>query len=118
MRKSRSEYEPFVGPPESGYWCRHGRRESVDDECEHCTLETLEMKHLRADQGPWTAHKSGPDVYLYSDDFRHDVSLKVSGDFWDVNKKLAYAQLLADQLNDSIMREYAEPDSRQLRLFL
>lgn len=72
--------------------------------CDKCTAEVLEMMAVREDEGPWTVEVwqepgKTPTVVVSSDDFRHDASLVVTGDFWDLEQKKAYAQLIADKLN-------------------
>jgi len=49
------------------------------------------------DNGPWTANKDGRRIN--SDDFTHDVSLIVTGDFYDDAQRKAYADNLAAKLN-------------------
>lgn len=39
-----------------------------------------------------------PEVRIESDDFTHDVSLIVVGDFWSLEQKIAYAEMLAEWL--------------------
>lgn len=58
------------------------------------------------ENGPWTVeewsprHKDGPKrVVLMSDDFCHDAALEISGDFYDHEQLLNYAQRLADRMN-------------------
>lgn len=38
-------------------------------------------------------------IYLQSDDFTHDVMLKIDGDFTNSDEKMEYARYLADRLN-------------------
>ena len=38
-------------------------------------------------------------IYIASDDFHHDVMLRVGGDFVDLNQKKAYAEEIAKRLN-------------------
>lgn len=54
-----------------------------------------------SETGPWEVHASklDRDVYLFSDDFTHDVSLKISGDFETREQKIEYAHELARRLN-------------------
>lgn len=51
------------------------------------------------DKGPWEVAESKGRVRLYSDDFTHDVSLEVNGDFSTIEGKIKYAQALAEVLN-------------------
>lgn len=73
--------------------------------CDKCTAEIIDMMAVHPDEGPWTVEvwaetpEKTPKVVIASDDFRHDVALIVTGDFWDIDQKKAYAQLLADKLN-------------------
>lgn len=54
----------------------------------------------------WTVHDAPDDnthtgraVWLYDDDFTHDASLRIHGDFADHAEHMAYAQHVADMLN-------------------
>lgn len=72
--------------------------------CDKCTAEVLEMMGTREDEGPWVVDVwTNPDkttaVVVATEDFRHDAALIVTGDFWDLDQKKAYAQLIADKLN-------------------
>jgi hypothetical protein len=89
--------------------------------CNACELEKEECFQVRADQGPWSVdvweHDGKKFVVLQSNDFHHDVALKISGDFGAIEKEIQYANLLCEQLNSSIMRDWARASSAQLRLF-
>ena len=50
-----------------------------------------------SDKGPWTTNLDGK--YIQSDDFTHDVILRIGGDFESDEQRRAYAQGLADILN-------------------
>lgn len=52
-----------------------------------------------ADKGPWTVSMSGDDVGIYSEDFHHDVALRVTGDFGYSSIKYQYALRIAASLN-------------------
>jgi hypothetical protein len=49
------------------------------------------------DQGPWTVSEDGR--VLSSDNFEHDVQIKVSGDFYGDEDRIAYSKELASRLN-------------------
>lgn len=49
------------------------------------------------DRGPWTVEGAGR--YIYSDDFKRDVRLMVSGDFDGDEDRIAYSEWLASVLN-------------------
>ena len=49
------------------------------------------------DKGPWTTNLDGK--YIQSDDFTHDVTLRIHGDFVSDEQRRAYSQGLADLLN-------------------
>ena len=55
------------------------------------------------EEGTWSVEvypkPNGNDVYIASDDFHHDVMLKVCGDFADIDQKKAYAEEIAKRLN-------------------
>ena len=51
------------------------------------------------DQGPWEASEDGRTIS--SDDFEHDVLLRVQGDFYSDEARAAYAKRLASQLNST-----------------
>ena len=55
------------------------------------------MKLRKFDHGPWVATNGN----VYSDDFEHDVMLRVSGDFVDSNQKQEYAEAIAEALNNA-----------------
>lgn len=67
------------------------------------------------DKGPWET-KMFPEgtVYLYSDDFEHDVSLKVMGDFASSEDKLNYANALAEALNNAAAAVLAQSTIRHI----
>lgn len=51
------------------------------------------------DAGPWRARLDAQGALLLeSDDFNHDVLMRVSGDFAGPDSRLAYGQFLADVL--------------------
>lgn len=64
------------------------------------------MSEPIVERGPWEvltgyegeAHK--PTVFIHSDDFTHDVMLRVFGDFESHEQKLAYGQEIARRLNE------------------
>lgn len=49
------------------------------------------------DKGPWVVSNDGREIA--SDDFTHDVILRVTGDFWSDEQRKAYAENLAAKLN-------------------
>jgi len=51
------------------------------------------------DRPEWSVSVYGSDVYAASDDFTHDVMLRIGGDFWDMVQKEEYAQKICDILN-------------------
>lgn len=55
------------------------------------------------EEGTWSVEvypkPDGTNVYIASDDFHHDVMLRVGGDFADLNQKKAYAEEIAKRLN-------------------
>lgn len=54
------------------------------------------------DKGPWRVVTTPPPetaTYLESDDFTHDVRLKIAGDFATVADRELYAFALAEALN-------------------
>lgn len=53
------------------------------------------------EKGPWYAGvaETNGKVFVYSDDFTHDVCLYVTGDFADALQHLAYAEEIAKRLN-------------------
>lgn len=60
------------------------------------------------DRGPWLVNEwSEHRVVLQSDDFEHDVALIVDGDFGGYDEKLAYAQRLANWLNERLEQDAA-----------
>ena len=59
----------------------------------------LEFKDV--DKGGWLVFESADNriVGLLSNDFKHDVVLKVAGDFESEEHKRLYCELLAEKLN-------------------
>ena len=49
------------------------------------------------DKGPWEVGRFGR--FIYSDDFTHDVRLRVDGDFYNTEQQKAYSENLAAKLN-------------------
>lgn len=49
------------------------------------------------DKGAWTVNKDGRAIE--SEDFTHDVILRVTGDFFSDEQRKAYAEILAAKLN-------------------
>lgn len=49
------------------------------------------------DKGPWTVSEDGR--VIESDDFTHDVILRVTGDFYSDEQRKEYAENLAAKLN-------------------
>ena len=58
----------------------------------------LRGQEREPDKGPWSVSEDGRSIS--SDNFVHDVQLKVSGDFYDDEDRRAYARRLATQLNE------------------
>lgn len=59
------------------------------------------------DRGPWHAvvwddKDKMNTVYVASEDFKHDVFLRVYGDFKNLREKMRYAREVADALNAQI----------------
>lgn len=51
------------------------------------------------DEGPWEVKEDGCQVWIESDDFKHDVSLQLYGDFKDWDERTRYANWIAKALN-------------------
>ncbi|MBI6727277.1 hypothetical protein YA0089_27050 [Pseudomonas viridiflava] len=52
------------------------------------------------EKGPWKARQSADGkVEIQSDDFHHDASLYITGDFENKHQRLAYAEEIARRLN-------------------
>ena len=69
--------------------------------------------HQRAvpDHGPWSAClTSDGKATLSSDDFHHDATLTVSGDFGSAQTRLRYAQYLATILTTGCRRQRAHQE--------
>lgn len=49
------------------------------------------------DNGPW---KITPQMELQSDDLKHDVTIKMNGDFKGLADRLRYLNALKDRLNE------------------
>lgn len=61
-----------------------------------CALESLVALELSPDTGPWSVSQGGRLVS--SDNFDHDVVLKVNGDFYSDESRRAYSLKLAEAL--------------------
>ena len=60
------------------------------------------------EDGPWRARiwvGKSECVLIDSDDFTHDASLEVHGDFRDLKEKLHYAKMIARRLNKATKME-------------
>lgn len=67
------------------------------------------------DRGPWKLAENGE--FLYSDDFEHDVHLRINGDFGGPERQLKYAAYLARILDRGCALEFALaelPDDTEL----
>lgn len=62
-----------------------------------CAIRALPGQELKPDLGPWTVSPDGR--LISSDNFEHDVQLKLTGDFYGNEARLAYAYKLIDRLN-------------------
>jgi hypothetical protein len=51
------------------------------------------------DRGPWQVGHDTKEVFIWSEDFYHDVRLYVNGDFATYDDKLEYAKDIARRLN-------------------
>lgn len=90
--------------------CQFGPHHGVaeGDDCARCTADYVDMMTMRPDRGPWTCSDDGK--YLESDDFRHDVSISITGDFWDDRVRHEYAQNICDRLNATVNLKDIEDD--------
>lgn len=68
---------------------------------------------LFPDTGRWTVESDPNDwkVFIFSDDFTHDVKLQISGDWANKEDQIAYAEALCSQMNSVIKREVKCPCS-------
>lgn len=100
--EERDEYWASVKRGEAQVGCTSPRAHErpAYSPCPACTERMLDLMKIHPDKGPWVVQtwKDGR-VVLMSDDFRHDVALVITGDFWDDDQKRGYAALLADKLN-------------------
>lgn len=70
----------------------------------HAVLRTMYRVNPFAktvtDKGPWSAGQTSDHrAYVSSDDFKHDVLLRIDGDFGSQAEKMEYAEGIAQQLN-------------------
>lgn len=61
------------------------------------TCEEYKPEYGEHDKGPWTVSDNGK--ILYSEDFTHDVVLKIHGDFYGDEQRKRYADNIAAKLN-------------------
>lgn len=83
--------------------CRVGTKYhgvEVGEDCEVCTAEVIDLMTHHPDKGPWVVSKDCRSIQ--SDDFRHDVQLVVTGDFFNEDVRKKYVDHLADILNKAI----------------
>ena len=57
------------------------------------------------DKGLWTVRDTPRGIMIDSDDFTHDASLIVYGDFRDKKQKIKYAKFIANLLNNAVSKE-------------
>jgi hypothetical protein len=63
-------------------------------------LEKALGRPFVVERGPWVVQNDGYSIA--SEDFTHDVILKVSGDFYDDAQRFAYSSELCRRLNAAI----------------
>ena len=51
------------------------------------------------DQGPWFVYTDGTEIFVMSNDFTHDVTLDLRGDFGSYDVKRRYAHFICEALN-------------------
>lgn len=81
-------------PAELAKWEHRGTLDRIRISCEAIT-----GINRRPDPGPWIPAKDGETIQ--STDFKHDVYLKVHGDFWDDADRSAYISALVAKLNSA-----------------
>lgn len=52
------------------------------------------------DRGPWNVCMNNGRAEILSEDFNHDVMLRISGDWADNAQRTQYAEWLANELNE------------------
>lgn len=59
------------------------------------------MEDICIDRGPWCVNVNyqTKEVSLVSADFVYDAELKIHGDFYSFDHKIAYAKMLMEQFN-------------------
>lgn len=62
------------------------------------------------ERGPFSCKADEHGASLYSDDFNHDVTLRVMGDFGSAHSREQYAAFLADVLNRGCARAEARAE--------
>ena len=66
---------------------------------ENISLRNELKRPFVKEDGPWKIDQDDPCV-IYSDDFSHDVSIHISGDFSDIDAKKEYINEIARRLNN------------------
>ena len=66
------------------------------------------------ERGPWKVERRDGRPVVYSEDFTHDVTLVIAGDFADTDERIAYAEEIARRLNEwyelsALIREEHKP---------
>lgn len=75
--------------------CTHSYDEN--QECVACGL--LQEDEEIVERGIWRGVVHNTKGYVFSEDFKHDVTMAVSGDFASEQQKLRYVQTIAKRLN-------------------
>jgi hypothetical protein len=76
-------------------WIDRGNQKGM--ECQGCGIFKFEAEIV--DKGPWRSVTFNNTTIITSDDFKHDVTLKVMGDFATVKQMNEYARMIAKKLN-------------------
>jgi hypothetical protein len=97
---------------------RHGV--GYGNPCQTCTNSYIKMMTHTPDQGPWSVYEHNGQFSIESQDFRHDVLLRVTGDFFDDTVRREYAQHIVEILNaapQTLPLWWIPHQFKQLRLF-
>ena len=65
--------------------------------CVGCNIKEEDQEPR--EKGPWAVKETGTKIVVESEDFHHDVTLTIQGDFESDPQKLVYARMIARRLN-------------------
>jgi hypothetical protein len=68
-------------------------------------IDLMKKRYRIQENGRWSIYEHENEVYVCSDDFTHDVLLRIQGDFRNREEKLTYARGIVKRLNTTRRRK-------------